>query len=157
MDLTQLANLGEFIGGIAVPLTFLYLAFQVRGAKKSLNAQTHHDWLNLGHRAIEMVTADPALAKIVNQGNQNPDALSGDEWERYTGFHFMMFNNWEYGYYVNRAGSATPQLWQSGDNYWGAMASSFPGIARFWKQYEHAFEEPFRSHVRSHLPAEGKS
>ena len=30
MDLTQLANLGEFIGGVAVLVTLIYLAVQVR-------------------------------------------------------------------------------------------------------------------------------
>ena len=30
MDLTQLANLGEFIGGVAVLVTLVYLAVQVR-------------------------------------------------------------------------------------------------------------------------------
>jgi hypothetical protein len=30
VDLTQLANLGEFIGGVAVVVTLVYLAFQVR-------------------------------------------------------------------------------------------------------------------------------
>ena len=30
MDLTQLANLGEFIGGLAVVMTLIYLAVQVR-------------------------------------------------------------------------------------------------------------------------------
>ena len=30
MDLTQLANIGEFIGSIAVLLTLIYLAAQVR-------------------------------------------------------------------------------------------------------------------------------
>ncbi len=30
MDLSQLANLGEFIGGVAVLVTLVYLALQVR-------------------------------------------------------------------------------------------------------------------------------
>ncbi len=30
MDLTQLANLGEFIGGVAVLVTLIYLAVQLR-------------------------------------------------------------------------------------------------------------------------------
>ena len=33
MDLAQLANLGEFIGGIAVLVTLIYLALQVRQVK----------------------------------------------------------------------------------------------------------------------------
>ena len=38
MDLTQLANLGEFIGGVAVLVTLIYLAVQVR---QSAQAQEH--------------------------------------------------------------------------------------------------------------------
>ena len=30
MDLTQLANVGEFIGGVAVLVTLIYLAVQLR-------------------------------------------------------------------------------------------------------------------------------
>ncbi len=34
MDLTQLANLGEFIGGVAVLVTLIYLAVQVRHVRQ---------------------------------------------------------------------------------------------------------------------------
>ena len=34
MDLTQLANLGEFIGGVAVLVTLIYLTFQLRQANQ---------------------------------------------------------------------------------------------------------------------------
>ncbi len=36
MDLTQLANLGEFIGGVAVLVTLIYLTVQVRQTNKRL-------------------------------------------------------------------------------------------------------------------------
>ena len=39
MDLTQLANLGEFIGGAAVLVTLIYLAVQVRHARREQEAQ----------------------------------------------------------------------------------------------------------------------
>ena len=48
MDLTQLANLGEFIGGVAVLVTLIYLAVQVR---QSAAAQ----------RAAALVTAGDAM------------------------------------------------------------------------------------------------
>ena len=34
MDLTQLANLGEFVGGVAVMVTLIYLALQVRQSNR---------------------------------------------------------------------------------------------------------------------------
>ena len=38
MDLTQLANLGEFIGGVAVLVTLVYLAVQVRQGEVAAQA-----------------------------------------------------------------------------------------------------------------------
>ena len=40
MDLTQLADLGEFIGGVAVLLTLAYLAVQVRQGAAAQRAAT---------------------------------------------------------------------------------------------------------------------
>jgi len=40
MDLTQLANLGEFIGGVAVLVTLIYLALQVRQNTKVVGSNT---------------------------------------------------------------------------------------------------------------------
>ena len=40
MDLTQLANLGEFIGGLAVLVTLIYLALQVNQNTKTVRAST---------------------------------------------------------------------------------------------------------------------
>ncbi len=40
MDLTQLANLGEFIGGIAVLVTLVYLAVQMRDTRRQLDEQS---------------------------------------------------------------------------------------------------------------------
>ena len=40
MELTQLANLGEFIGGVAVLVTLIYLALQVRHTRRQLDEQS---------------------------------------------------------------------------------------------------------------------
>ena len=40
MDLTQLANLGEFIGGVAVLVTLIYLVIQLRQNTQELQQTT---------------------------------------------------------------------------------------------------------------------
>ncbi len=40
MDLTQLANFGEFVGGIAVLVTLIYLSTQIRDARRQLAEQS---------------------------------------------------------------------------------------------------------------------
>ncbi len=39
MDLTQLANLGEFIGGVAVLVTLVYLSTQIKQSNRLTRAQ----------------------------------------------------------------------------------------------------------------------
>ncbi len=51
MDLTQLANLGEFIGGVAVLVTLIYLATQVRQSTAEVGQVTRRS----------LSTSDPPL------------------------------------------------------------------------------------------------
>ncbi len=46
MDLTQLANLGEFIGGVAVLVTLIYLAVQMRQSNRIATADAVHNTAN---------------------------------------------------------------------------------------------------------------
>ena len=39
MDLTQLANLGEFLGGVAVLVTLVYLSAQIKQSNRLTRAQ----------------------------------------------------------------------------------------------------------------------
>ena len=54
MTLTQLANIGEFVGGVAVLVTLVYLAVQVRANSRALqsaaawNSETLFGQANLG-------------------------------------------------------------------------------------------------------------
>ncbi len=58
MDLNQLADIGEFLGGTAVLVTLIYLAVQVSGSKRALKAQAHHDALAMCQRPFELLIAD---------------------------------------------------------------------------------------------------
>ena len=59
MDLTQLANLGEFIGGAAVLVTLIYLAAQVRQSTKAQRQTNEHAKADALHNAATIhSTAD---------------------------------------------------------------------------------------------------
>jgi hypothetical protein len=59
----------------------------------------------------------------------------------------MQFNSWEYLYYQNRDGSIPTQLWVGADAYFKGLVELKPGVKRFWSEYQHAFDDPFRSYV----------
>ncbi len=79
MNLEQLAQIGEFLWGLSVLLTMIYLAVQVRGntrALHSVGAQQTHDTLLQGY--MEMAK-DANLNRIYRLGTQDHSALSEDE------------------------------------------------------------------------------
>ena len=49
--------------------------------------------------------------------------------------------------YRNRDASIPSQLWVGADAYFKELVETKPGLKRFWSEYQHAFDEPFRSYV----------
>jgi hypothetical protein len=95
MTLSQLADLGEFIGGIAVLATLIYLALQLRQNTKQLEQNGVAARLTAYHQANEQswlavlaIAQDSELSDIVARGLADPasldakgtDALQPGEW-----------------------------------------------------------------------------
>ena len=70
MDLSQLANLGEFIGGLAVLVTLVYLAFQVRQGTKAERADANRSWTREWNRAFLGPLQEPEFANMVRPARQ---------------------------------------------------------------------------------------
>ncbi len=84
MDLTQLANLGEFIGGVAVLVTLIYLAIQVRqGAAAQrvtstiITAEAIRSNI-LSFSTFRRMVADESIAEVWAKA-RNGDELSAPE------------------------------------------------------------------------------
>ena len=78
MDLSQLANLGEFIGGIAVLVTLIYLAVQVRNARGQLDQQSLSTTLQTIYDAWEPIYLEENL-NILRRGMEGAADLDADE------------------------------------------------------------------------------
>jgi hypothetical protein len=103
----------------------------------------------MANASFEHVLADEKLAEIVTKGLAKPDSLSEAEWYRFSLYQLLSFNAWEYGYYLNAAGSTPPELWEGLDAYYRELVESHSGLRRFWKDYHHAYAEPFHSYVNA--------
>ena len=79
MDITILAAWGEFLGGIAVVISLVYLASQIRQNSKLLRVSTA---AVIGESSIAVtgeLTHDPELARIFFAGIADRAALSEAE------------------------------------------------------------------------------
>ncbi len=86
MKLTQLANLGEFIGGVAVLVTLVYLAVQVRRSRAQQEAQEFAVVLQTVYTAAEPAL-QPDNARVLAAGLDDLRSLEGPD--RFV-FHTLM-------------------------------------------------------------------
>jgi len=82
MDITTLAAWGEFVGGIAVVVSLIYLASQIRQNSKLLRASATSTTAQLHMASNEMIAQDPEVSRLFFEGAADLDSLSEADQQR---------------------------------------------------------------------------
>jgi hypothetical protein len=78
-----LGNIGDFIGGIGVVVTLIYLAGQIRQNTRSVQVSAFHAAQRDVADILDSVASDPELTRIFFDGNRDYESLSRDDRRRY--------------------------------------------------------------------------
>ena len=85
----------EWIGGVAIVVSLLLVAYEIRQNTNAIAAQAVFD-LNASGNGLLMVTAiDPEMSRLVGLGSANLDALNSDERSRYRDYVWANLNMYE--------------------------------------------------------------
>ncbi len=146
MDLTQLANLGEFIGGVAVLVTLMYLALQIRQGNQAGRTEAHRAVAQEWNR----VTVDPLreleFANRVRRGFEDFGSLSGDEQLSVSAYFTSVVVNGEHVYALANEGKIEPELAKAIDQAIGAFLQ-VPGMAAWWSVARVTFIPQYMRHL----------
>ncbi len=77
LTIQDLGNIGEFVAAIAVLVSLLYLAIQIRQNTKSVRTSTYQAVLDSSHRVNE-IFADPRMERIYRVGRKDASQLKED-------------------------------------------------------------------------------
>ena len=131
MTLEDLGNLGDFVGGLAVIATLLYLAVQVRQNTRILRTSAEQTADPIA--AIANIAQSPENAAVYHRGLADPSELSDEE---RTHFYLMMASSFyvlHQGYRAYQLGTQTAETWQ-----WQSRALKFyaaqPGVRTWWRK-----------------------
>lgn len=147
--LQMAASIAEIIAAVGVMISIIYLAIQVRHSTRQSRLQTHNDTLILMHAPIEQMLAQPELAEIIRVGGEHPDNLSETDWFRFGYYYLMQFNMYEFLYAAQLDKATAPQIWTGTDASWRNVFRNEPGVRKIWREWRHAYPEPFRGYVDS--------
>ena len=119
MDLTQLANLGEFVGGLAVLATLVYLVIQVRQNTEQIRQATE-----VARGTAELESAkmnltyfseffrDPKLNDVWERGYLDPTSLSPEESTQFSYITATWFHLAQGHYRQYRRGLLPAESWE---------------------------------------------
>ena len=118
MDITTLAAWGEFLGGIAVVVSLIYLAFQVRQSRdqmiqnsRLISAQTTAATSQVRLMTYSLIVQDPEVARIWWDGLEDRDSLSDADRRRFDPLFTMQFHSDAQQFQFHRDGIGSPVQW----------------------------------------------
>ncbi|MBW2496603.1 MAG: hypothetical protein JRF61_04960 [Deltaproteobacteria bacterium] len=147
MDITTLAAWGEFLGGIAVVVSLIYLASQIRQNSKLLRSSTASVNGDALTRNLILIAQNPELAGIFHGGLGDRDSLSEVDKQRFDALLAIQLNGVQQHFRLARDGSIGPETWADMDQLmrWSTIR---PGFRQYWLQWgEQTHRGDFRDYI----------
>jgi hypothetical protein len=101
----------EFLGALAVVLSLVYLAAQIRQNTRALRSASRQTLVSGEQAILASVSDNQGVAQIVVQANKDFDALNEEDQVRFFMFAGRLFSNFENIYYQYSRGLLDEDLW----------------------------------------------
>jgi hypothetical protein len=137
LELAQLAQLGEFIGGIAVLLTLLYLGVQLKQGNRLNQAESIRTLLHEYNRTLAQI-GDPTFTDLFRRASKDFDGLSRHDQSRVHAWLEQLIR-------TSFAGSALDPQSANRDTQvidaTLAVVIRAPGFQQWWRHYHVGYEQ----------------
>ena len=120
-----LGNYGEFVGAIAIVVTLIYLAIQIRQNTASVKASAYQTWVSNNIHINNAVPAD------LRKGIQDSAQLSAESEAAFALWNHGIFQLWQATDYLYQMGAVDQALWQSEISRAAGHLSN-PGVRQWW-------------------------
>lgn len=112
MTLQELANVGEFLGGIAVIVSLLYLAVQIRQNTKAVRSASYHQAAEQTWNALLAIAQDRSLGEAIGNLAAGRE-LSPPEQTRVAAVDASLLFGFENMLRLQEQGLVDPDVWDN--------------------------------------------
>ena len=148
-----LGNIGDFLGGIGVVVTLIYLATQIRQNTTSNLTASYQAAVSSISDLSRAIGLDPQACSIMARGSTDRDGLPPDDRRQFDLLMTAMFRNFENIHFQYDNGAISDEVWTG----WAARIASNvapPGARDWWQDHAPAYSLPFRRFIDSNSPSE---
>ena len=148
--LEDLGNLGDFIGGVAVVFTLIYLAFQIRQNTSSVEAAAIQSASQSFADIVELFARDPAAMKLYLVGSRDYESLSAEEQQRFAAIMGSMLHRFEGPVILSDRGILPPRSWDGAVN---RLRGSFalPGPLAWSERGKYVFNDRLQTWIEDEV------
>ncbi len=134
--------MGELIGGIAIIVSLLYVATQIKQNTNATRAAASQAFIKLHGDIVLLISSDKDFRDIYWRGLGGLSALQGSDSAAFGAWAVHTFRAWESFYYQWREGVFEDQLWAGWQKQFADLFG-YPGIQEYWAIRRHQFSEEF--------------
>jgi hypothetical protein len=141
-----LGNIGDFLGGIGVVITLIYLAGQIRQNTRSIRTSAFQAAQRDIADKLDGLSNDPELIRIYFDGNHKFESFSKEDRRRYAIFMMGWLRRYETLLYQTQLGNINSEQWEGQLSELRA-AFKYPGARAWWGQASGSFNRDLREFV----------
>jgi hypothetical protein len=153
MSLEQLGLIANIVGAIAIVITLVYLAIQIKDNARSSRSAAVTDATTAMQAFYQELGSNPATSKLFLDAVTNPDSLSQQDQFQFVMLMHSCFLGFQRSFFLAREGTLDVALRDSIGTAMQAVNRS-PGMHLYWRQRKAYFQPEFVEWVESLLARE---
>jgi len=146
MNWNAIGAIGENIGALAVVISVLYLALQIRQNTRHVRSSGYQAAAQTGNNLLEGLASSPDALRVFEIAQESYLELSDEDRRLAHVLIMQVFTMYESLYYQYEDGVVDPDMWEGRKKLmFGFLAQ--PGIASWWSEWSPIWGEKFVSYV----------
>jgi hypothetical protein len=137
-----ISAVGQIVGALAVVISLIYLAREIRSNARSARIASLHDV----NRWLGELVEHPHLAELYYRGIRDFKSLKSADRVRFSALMEQMFYIFRELYYQQLDGHLDPRLWDGLDATMRDI-NAYPGVQAWWRSCSHRFNKEFVKHI----------
>lgn len=143
MNWDAIGAISELIGAVAVVVTLIYLAVQIRQNTRAIRLDTGHAITEEFRGMFALMAEHKELADLVHKAAADPSAITGVDKVRYYGLNGNFIRALENAYIQWSEGALDMRHWEGMKRMLSDYAR-LPGFQEFWRDRKHWFSDDFQ-------------
>lgn len=147
MNWEIVASAAEVVSAVAVVISLIYLAVQIRHNTLSTNASAHHQYLVTQSSANHSITDNADVCELIDKANKDFGSLTDPEIIRLQFVMYEQFNQWQFAFSTGQKLLLERELWDTYTRGYTQTVSALPALQKMWEICGPAYDPKFRAHV----------